>query len=983
MKKIILFYLFSFICFPIIIDAQRENTLSPPDWNLLMRLPNANYYTIRKQVTDFFAIHPSTQNEFKEEDEGDRLSYMNFLRWDNFWSTRVATGDQKTNGTFNKLFQAYSTTAQTQICTASGPYMSSWQLLGPVDMPNQNMGLIDALKQHPTNANIIYAGTNNSGLWKTIDGGVNWVCKTDVLRYPGMGIMDVQIDQTNPNTIYIATGSRSGFGAGLFKSIDGGNSWLTTSLSYSPSNSTIVTRIRIDPTNSNILYAITNYDVWRSTDAGLNWVSIRTITPNFWMPLNLADIEILPANPNVLFVSELNPGVGNTGTSAMGKLELVGSSWIFTSLTPAPVIAGSIIERLEMAISPITPNVIYVVYDEVDPTLTSSPTYHNTYDNTSSSWSMPAVNSVGIGYFDYQFEVSPTDPNVMYMGTSIGYKSINGGTSWSAITAYNGPTTHADVRAIRIISGSTIGTGGVNDKVYIGTDGGVSKSTNGGTTWANINGTGLAIIQFFGIGNSDAVPNIIPGGAQDNGAYTYNYGTWSLQIVGDGYDCEVDKVDPKYMYMAANGGYNYLVRSTNSGTSWGSMGQPSGPCLTTRPIQMNSIDNKLYVGYHDVFECANPRATSVTWTALSNFSASGTPANDVIRGFAVAPSDPNVIYASFNRKVWGGPINGLFYKTTNHGATWTDIGINIGALAWWTITDIAVDQYNTSRLWVTLDGLSAAGATKVLFSNDGGATWSDFSTGLPDIPMNTIVFEKGTNDGLYVGTDIGVFYRNGTMSQWECFNHNLPICLVYDLEINYGRNTLRAGTFGRGIWESNLACPQSYDLILSGPTSTSAFNEAQNKIYSTQQISGGNISYRGGQSVELNPGFSASTSGYFSAYIHPCDVNGNSPLATRGTTIITEDETESDESKVQMPSTSENSINVYPNPSEGKFTVDLGADNKRSTVVVYNLMGVMVANYPNVTNTLLEIDISALAKGIYTVKSFDEDGVKNAIIICK
>jgi hypothetical protein len=247
----------------------------------------------------------------------------------------------------------------------------------------------------------------------------------------------------------------------------------------------------------------------------------------------------------------------------------------------------------------------------------------------------------------------------------------------------------------------------------------------------------------------------------------------------------------------------------------------------------------------------------------------------------------------------------------------------------------------------------------VLYSGNGGTTWTDYTTGLPDFPANTIVYEKATNDGMYVGTDVGVFYRNATMSQWECFSHLLPVCQVADLEINYGTNTVRAATHGRGIWESHLACPPNYDLTLSGTTSANAFREAQNKIFSTQNITGGIIIYRGGASVELNPGFTCSTSGYFKAYIHPCDVSGNSNLSK----MLQTDDPETEESEEVLPEKML-PVKVYPNPNMGTFTVEFNLDGKEVDILLLDLQGKLVRKFEHVTQSV-QVNATDLQSGIY------------------
>ncbi|MCP4437813.1 MAG: T9SS type A sorting domain-containing protein [Aureispira sp.] len=177
-----------------------------------------------------------------------------------------------------------------------------------------------------------------------------------------------------------------------------------------------------------------------------------------------------------------------------------------------------------------------------------------------------------------------------------------------------------------------------------------------------------------------------------------------------------------------------------------------------------------------------------TWTLLS-----ATMPN-MVQELAVAPSNSNVIFASSDTSY----ENSLLIATTNGGTTWS----NLTSPTLGVITGIAFDPNNAQTVYVTY-GRYESGA-KVFKSINGGAAWTNISTGLPNLPINCVTTQTGAGGDMYVGTDIGVYHRDNASSSWTAFNTNLPNVIVKDLEISYANNKLRAATFGRGVWESDL-----------------------------------------------------------------------------------------------------------------------------------------------------------------------------------
>ncbi|EFK96578.1 conserved hypothetical protein, partial [sediment metagenome] len=212
-----------------------------------------------------------------------------------------------------------------------------------------------------------------------------------------------------------------------------------------------------------------------------------------------------------------------------------------------------------------------------------------------------------------------------------------------------------------------------------------------------------------------------------------------------------------------------MINSTRAGES--------GSWVT--PLEMDPVDPTiLYVGYRNVFRLTK---SGLYYDKISNFNH-----NQNIQSIAVAPSNTSTIYAATVSKL---------YVTTDGGGSWNDISNGIGNISY-----IAVDPMNSKRIWITNSGFS--GNSKV-YEYDG-MTWKNLSGNLPNVPVNTIVYQKDSPDRLYIGTDIGTFYTDYGSAYWEEFGSGLPNVIVTELEIQYSAKKLRAATYGRGIWDIDL-----------------------------------------------------------------------------------------------------------------------------------------------------------------------------------
>ncbi|RLD22052.1 MAG: hypothetical protein DRI69_02345 [Bacteroidetes bacterium] len=244
------------------------------------------------------------------------------------------------------------------------------------------------------------------------------------------------------------------------------------------------------------------------------------------------------------------------------------------------------------------------------------------------------------------------------------------------------------------------------------------------------------------------------------------------------------------------------------------------------------------------------------------------PGDNSVVALTQGVDDTETLYAAQNFDI---------YKTsdviTGSPPTWVNVNYNLPSSNLKRITSVAVDPNDADRVWVTLGGYVSGEKVYVLHPDD--TVWTNFSEDLPNVPVHKIVYQAG---GLYVGTEIGIFYTNSNVSGWIPYMNGLPAVPVYDMVIEDG--FIFAGTFGRGLWKSTLfsVCPLAYALTPTGdpsnPNSTGVQRyEATLSISSTRHIVGGigtDVIYRAGNFVRLDPGFEVKTQNEFEAKIGGC-----------------------------------------------------------------------------------------------------------------
>ncbi|MCW3101584.1 MAG: hypothetical protein JWO09_24 [Bacteroidetes bacterium] len=749
---------------------------SAQDWIRKMNDPSVNFYDVqssfnrywkkeerKEKVRSFF----SPRRETEEENEGLIL----YKRWESFVEPRVSPSGDRSLLLNNAL--------ELEKIISSHSYRSSrqaggnWQPLGAFTVPTNGggAGRLNCVRFNPLNPNITYVGAPVGGLW--INSGAGWSTNTDGL--PTLGVNDIAVDPTDANVMYLATGDMDAgdsFGVGVLKSTDGGITWNITGLNTLVSQGRYVSRVLINPNDHNMIFAGTSVGLFKSTDAGITWT--RTLASN-----PVRDMEFKPGNPSVIYAvaSKTLYRSTNTGDS-------------FTSVTTGlPV--GTTVNRAAIAVTAADPNYVYIIFSNA----TSNGFYGfyrssdggSTFSTQATSpnllgWDPNGTDSDGQGWYTLSIAASPVNKDEVMVGGVNVWKTDDGGLSWNITGHWYGagsiPYVHADIHDLNYRPDGSA--------CYAACDGGIFETVDGGGSWQD-KSDGLQIGQMYRLGCAATNANLVIQGWQDNGTNLYSAGSWKRPIGGDGFECFIDWSNDNNMFGELY--YGDIQRSTNGGVTFNGIKNnitEDGDWNT--PWQQDPIDPQtLYAAYKNVWKSTD---LGNTWTAISSFGGGNQKA------MAVAPSDPNYIYVT----------NGTtLRRTTDGGANWNTISYPLAGVD--VITYIAVSPTNPDKFWITRSGYAAD--NKVYRSNDGGATWINLSSGLPNLPANCVVCQAGTNDGIYVGLDAGVYYRDDLTPGWMPYSNGLPNTVIDELEIHYGSNKLRAATYGRGLWESAIYDPSA------------------------------------------------------------------------------------------------------------------------------------------------------------------------------
>jgi photosystem II stability/assembly factor-like uncharacterized protein len=821
-----------------------------PGQQLKIQVPldgTENFSQITEKTEKYLVTLPDSYEKERFE--------KHFARWAYYQSMHLGPAGEFVNIS-KKTVEAAESQSDAPLTSANG----SWSFIGPSTAFNNNpsadllgIGRVDRMAFHPTDPNTIYVGTPAGGLWRTTNGGTSWSPISNFI--PSLGISGIVVDHTNPNTLYVLTGDGDDYisnfylylagyirlSAGVFKSFDGGVTWEPTG--PMSANEYCGYRLIQHPNNANILIAATSDGIYRTTNAGTTWTQVHT--GRFY------DVEFKPGSPSTVYASGVGSFVYSNNT---------GASWNTNATFGSPLCAGG---RVEIAV---TPNSVNKVYLLAGPATVGETNFCGFFVSTNSGLSFTRTayspnilggesgNGGDQSNYDLGVAVKPNDNQKVIACGLVVFKSINGGTTFTNATTYResgGNYIHPDCHSVEYNP--------LNNYLYAATDGGFYRSTDDGASWTNYS-SGINTAQFYHFDDCDANPSALLGGCQDNGVKYRSTATsnFSHIMCCDGADAAMDYTNDSKGFAVVNKSIiHYADFITTAPTPVGS------PSSFFPQIEMNTSDpNILYYSYSRVVKF---NFTLGTYATLGGSNILGAW---VVR---TCPSFSNRIYTAGGTSIFS--TTGSMFVTDDDGATWSTISGNPGFPATFPrIADIGVSPINSVRVYACFSGYTDG--LKVLYSANAGATWTNISYDLPNLPTWSIKVDASNN--VYLGTDLGVYYHAAGSTKWEPFYNYLPNVPVTDLAINETADQLMAATFGRGIWKSTLRTVCPTDLTIFSNVSGQYFRSASNSIYMSGAVVGGigtSAALRSGNYVTLAQGFKATSDpgSKFMAYLGPCD----------------------------------------------------------------------------------------------------------------
>lgn len=797
------------------LNSQQQNNLQFPD------IKENKFEEVTKKYNEYFeAVKEMKSNE---ENPLKGQGFKPFKRWEYFWSTRVDQNGQlptrkELRNSYNEFKNNYLYSKENKV---QGP--NDWKPLGPYSWTGTGLGRVNAIAVNPSNTNEIYLGAATGGIWKSTNAGNSWTESVTPDVY-SLGITDIDICKTKPNVILAATGdangagSGSGYGAfssGLLLSTNNGDTWKEINIDAISSNieqsdRILIYSVLINHNNSSKFVIATNTGVYHSDNSGSSWTRSNNSL--------CRDLKMHPTNPDILY------GAFRTANNEYTVMRYVSGTW-FTN--GAYVISNC--NRVELAVIDAHPGVCYGLSTDV------YGGFRNVFksENSGQSWNEVTSSSGrpnylyftydglvngqvpqgGQGWYDLAIAVSPKSKSIVTIGGINNWKTTDGGNTYSIKTfqqAWQGADeVHSDQHILVYDSKGTL---------YVGNDGGIYKSTNDGEDWTNIS-EGLNITQYYKFGQATDNKERLIAGAQDNGTILkYNSSQWAAVLGGDGFDCDIDPNNSSIMYGSNfNQRSGVFYKSTSGGQSWGQQPiiYPFNPSINENaswvsPLTIDPNNSNIFVGYQNIYKSTNQGSN---WSKISNF---GLPAYLTITEIAIAPSNSNYIYAVISNQV---------FRTTNGGQQWNSVFTSSNQMQ---VRNVTVNPTNPNEFYVAIGGYNSGNKVfKVV-----GTSSTNISGDLPNFPVNCIVYQKESNDRIYIGTDIGVFTKDAN-TEWKYMEEGMPQVIISELKIHYPSGMLRAATYGRGMWEIPV---NDCDLTPPIITSNKEINNNQINVCSGEDL---------------------------------------------------------------------------------------------------------------------------------------------------
>lgn len=671
-----------------------------------------------------------------------------------------------------------------------------WVERGPTNVGGRTRALM--FDPNDPTSKKVWAGAVGGGLWYSndiTDPALRWRQEDDIMT--NLAVSTLSYDPSNTQVFYMGTGlgyTSDIRGLGIWKSSDGGGSWSQLS---STNNSDFNFVQKIEVTSSGIVLASTLNGLMRSTDGGNSWQRV--------VSGRMGDIEI--ATNGVIYASS---GVNSVGEIFRSSNE--GITW--EDISPNETAA-----RIELAISPSNPSVVYAVSQSIENSGTRNDVaYFKKSTNGGNTWAditiplyvNPSGESRcelstdhftrGQAFFDLILSVHPEDEDIVFAGGINLSKTTDGGQSWETVTDWSGggcdEFVHADQHEIVVRPNFP-------NEIIIGNDGGVYYSNDAGSS-NNPNfdarNLGYNTVLFYSVAMANELnSNVFFAGAQDNGTQVFSAAginqTTEL-FGGDGVFCFVDQDDPNIVIVSVPNNNYFLSLDGGKSIVLALIDDDDRGRFLNRAAY-DSENNTLYSGADadELYRVTNVSATPDT-TRLLNLNLSG----GEVTAIAVSPHTANTIFVGTTSNT------SRVFRIDNANdvsPTVTNITNSFDAGRGSFISSLAVGATD-DQLLVTFSNF---GAISVFETKDGGTNWVNKEDNLPDMPVNWGLYNPKNYDQVLLATELGVWSTNNMSAanpNWEPTNSGLATVRTDMLQYRSSDETVIAATYGRGLFTTNV-----------------------------------------------------------------------------------------------------------------------------------------------------------------------------------
>jgi photosystem II stability/assembly factor-like uncharacterized protein len=667
----------------------------------------------------------------------------------------------------------------------------------------------------PQQPNIFYIGVNNGGVWKTNDYGRTWKPIFD--DQPTGSVGDIAVAPSNPNVIYVASGEGIqrpdlGVGNGVYKSTDAGKTWINTGLKDGQQIGSII----IDPTNENRVFVAvlghpygpnTERGIYRTIDGGKNWERV------LYKDENTGAIQVVfdPKNPNIIYAdlwaARQGPwenGAWQGAESGLFKSTDGGNTW--KKLTKGLPTVEQGLGRIGFCVAPSDPNRLYATVDAGK----SGGIYRS--DDAGENWFLinPDGRLWGRGSDFAEIKADPKNADIVYTANVVTWKSTDGAKTW---TAFRGAPGGDDYHRIWINPDNT-------DIILIAADQGAIITVNGGETFSSWYNQPTA--QFYHVSTDNAFPYNVLGGQQESGSVSIasrsndgniGYREWHPAGVEEYGYVAADPLDPNIIY---GGKITKTDKRTGQVQNIAPEAVRSGKYrfVRTAPVLFSPIDPKtLFLAGNVLFKTQD---AGNSWTIispdLSRETYSDIPESvgiyrteemkkmarrGVIYALAPSPKDLNTL--------WAGTDDGLIHITKDGGKNWKDItpatpsGEKTNYWLWSKISMIEASHFDVNTAYVAVNRIRNDDMRPhIMRTRDGGKTWQETVSGLPNDPINSVKEDPNRKGLLFAGSETAVYVSFDDGDHWQSLRLNMPATSIRDLVIK--DDDLVIGTHGRSFW---------------------------------------------------------------------------------------------------------------------------------------------------------------------------------------